>query len=160
MLSITLRPSYLLALLLVVMHALALASTWLVPLVLAAKIGTAVVLTSSLALSLQQHVWRAGKRSVHAIRLNGECDMSLQRQDGVWLEVTLLPSSFISPYLTVLNLSLEGERRARHVVILPDAMDAEQFRQLRVWLRWRCKARNSDLPQHPEGHKSAQRTQS
>lgn len=147
MLSITLRPSYLLALLLVAMHALALTSAWLVPLALAAKIGTAVPLTASLALSLQRHVWRAGKRSVRAIRLNGECDISLQGKDGVWLEITLLPSSFISPYLTVLNLSLEGESMARHVVLLPDAIDKEQFRQLRVWLRWKCKSQNSDLPQ-------------
>ena len=142
MLSITLRPSYLLALLLVVMHALALASAWLVPLALAAKIGVAVVLVSSLALSLQQHMWRAGKRSVRAIRLTGECDVSLQGRDGVWLETIILPSSFISPYLTVLNLSVEGEKRARHVVLLPDAMDTEQFRQLRVWLRWRCGSKN------------------
>jgi toxin CptA len=147
MLSITLHPSYLLALFLVAMHALALASVWLVPLVLAAKIGTAVVLASSLVLSLRQHVWRAGKRSVRAVRLTGECDMSLQGQDATWLEAAILPSSFISPYLTVLNLNIEGERRARHVVILPDAMDAEQFRQLRVWLRWKCKSQNSDLPQ-------------
>ena len=147
MLSITLRPSYLLALLLVAMHALAVVSAWLVPLVLAAKFGVAAVLASSLVLSLRQHVWRAGKRSVRAIRLTGECDMSLQGQDGVWLETAILPSSFISPYLTVLNLSIEGEKRARHVVILPDVVDVEQFRQLRVWLRWRCKAENSDLPQ-------------
>lgn len=153
MLSITLRSSYLLALLLVVMHALAMASVWLVPLALAVKIGTAVALASSLALNLRQHAWRAGKRSVRAIRLNGECDMSLQGQDGVWLETKILPSSFISPYLTVLNLKAERERRARHVVILPDAMGAEQFRQLRVWLRWRCKAGNSDLPQSHREHR-------
>lgn len=141
MLSITLRPSYLLALFLVAMHALALLSVWLVPLVLVVKIGTAIVFATTLAFGLRQHVWRAGNRSVCAIRLTGECDLSLQGQDGVWLEVKLLPSSFVSPYLTVLNLSLEGESRARHVVLLPDAMDAEQFRQLRVWLRWRCKSK-------------------
>lgn len=153
MLSITLRPSCLLGLLLVAMHALALLSAWQVPLALVAKIGVAALLASSLALSLRQHVWRAGKRSVRAIRLTGECDLSLQGQDGAWLEAAILPSSFISPYLTVLNLQLEGERRARHVIILPDAMDSEQFRQLRVWLRWKCKSPKSDLPQ------SAQRTQ-
>lgn len=150
MLSITLRHSYLLVLFLVAMHALALACVWLVPLALAAKIGVAVGVVSSLVLSLRHHVWRAGRRCVRAIRLNGECDISLQGQDGVWLEVKLLPNSFVSPYLTVLNLSLEGERRARHVVLLPDVMDAEQFRQLRVWLRWRCKAVNSDLLQRTQ----------
>lgn len=145
MLSITLRPSYLLAALLVVMHALAMTSVWLVPLALAMKIGTAVLLASTLTLSLRQHVQRAGRRSVRAIRLNAECEISLQGQDGTWQKATLQPSSFVSPYLSVLNFQLEGEKRVRHVVVLPDAVDAEQFRQLRVWLRWKCKS--SDLLQ-------------
>jgi len=31
-----------------------------------------------------------------------------------------------------------GSRLAKHLVILPDAIDAEDFRRLRVWLKWRC----------------------
>jgi toxin CptA len=138
MLSITLRPSYLLALMLAAMHALALISVWLVPLPLTAKIGAAVVLMLSLVLTLRRHVWRTGKQAIRAIRLSGECDVAVQGQDSEWQEVVLLPSSFVSDYLTVLNLRLEGEKLARHVVILPDAIDAEQFRQMRVWLRWKC----------------------
>jgi toxin CptA len=137
MLSITLRISDLLALFLVVMHALAFVSVWLV-LPLAAKIGAAVVLMLSLVLTLRRHVWRTGKQAIRAIRLSGECDVAVQGQDSEWQEVVLLPSSFVSDYLTVLNLRLEGEKLARHVVILPDAIDAEQFRQMRVWLRWKC----------------------
>ena len=58
---------------------------------------------------------------------------------------TLLGSSFVEPYLTVLELKplepLKSWRRfsSRSVVILPDGIDAEGFRQLRVLLRWKWK---------------------
>lgn len=48
----------------------------------------------------------------------------------------LLGSSVVTPYLTVLNIALDGVRRTRNVVILPDSMDATSFRQLRVLLKW------------------------
>jgi hypothetical protein len=38
-----------------------------------------------------------------------------------------------------LNLNANGERLARHVVILPDAINSEDFRKLRVLLRWKYK---------------------
>jgi toxin CptA len=56
-----------------------------------------------------------------------------------------LGSSFVAPYLTVLELKPLGAGglwqrfRTRSVVILPDGIDAEEFRQLRVLLRWKWK---------------------
>jgi toxin CptA len=44
--------------------------------------------------------------------------------------------SFVTDWLTILVLAQEGRRRARHVVITPDNVDAGDFRRLRVWLRW------------------------
>ena len=46
----------------------------------------------------------------------------------------LLGSSFISPRVTVLNFSL-GHWRRRHLVLLPDNVDPEEVRRLRVCLR-------------------------
>ena len=50
-------------------------------------------------------------------------------------------NTVVTGYLTVLNCQLkEATFRqkifALHVIILPDAVDAEDYRQLRVWLRW------------------------
>jgi len=44
--------------------------------------------------------------------------------------------SLVTPFITVLNVLPQGARLARSVVILPDSLDAESFRQLRVWLKW------------------------
>jgi toxin CptA len=44
------------------------------------------------------------------------------------------------PWLTVLNLKLPGKRLVRHVILLPDALDENEFRRLRVWLRWGSQA--------------------
>lgn len=57
----------------------------------------------------------------------------------------LLGSSFVAPYLTVLELKPLGFQKLwqrfspRSVVILPDGIDKEEFRQLRVLLRWKWK---------------------
>jgi toxin CptA len=55
---------------------------------------------------------------------------------GEWLDCELLPSSFVSHSLTILNLRVRGNRRARHVVLCCDNVNAEDFRRLRIWLRW------------------------
>lgn len=45
----------------------------------------------------------------------------------------LLPPSFVHPMLVVLNLSCRGKRRS--VVLVPDNIDADLLRRLRVRLR-------------------------
>jgi len=50
--------------------------------------------------------------------------------------VRVLGSSYVSGWLTVLNLQTSDGRKCRSVVILPDAADMEPCRRLRVWLRW------------------------
>lgn len=51
----------------------------------------------------------------------------------------LLTSSFVHPKLTVVNLKILGKPwycRYRSFVFLPDNIDAETFRRLRIRLRW------------------------
>lgn len=59
---------------------------------------------------------------------------SVQEQRGV-----LMSSTFVHPYLTVVNLKLQEVpwyARVRSFVFVPDNIDAETFRHLRVRLRW------------------------
>ena len=56
--------------------------------------------------------------------------------DGTEYEVKVLASSFVASYLTILNYRIEGKFRQRSILLLPDNVDAEAFRQFRVWLRW------------------------
>ena len=62
--------------------------------------------------------------------------MEVLQRDGHWSPATVLRSSFVLPWLVVLHLRLEGRRLMLPVVLLPDSMGNDDFRRLRVWLRW------------------------
>jgi toxin CptA len=67
--------------------------------------------------------------------------LKLIRKDGKHLKARVLADSVVTPYLTAVHFSYESatflERIfGQHLIILPDALDAESYRQLRVWLRW------------------------
>ncbi|MDH3287098.1 MAG: hypothetical protein OEP48_05150 [Betaproteobacteria bacterium] len=55
---------------------------------------------------------------------------------GEWLDCELLPSSFVSHRLTILNLRVRGTQRTRYVMLCGDNVDPADFRRLRAWLRW------------------------
>jgi hypothetical protein len=48
----------------------------------------------------------------------------------------VLPGSFVAPWLTIVRWVPPGARFSRSLVILPDMLDAESFRRLRMVLRW------------------------
>lgn len=55
-----------------------------------------------------------------------------------WLDAELSPETVVWPWLVVLHYRLAGAHRPVARVILPDSLDEEDFRRLRVWLKWRC----------------------
>lgn len=137
-LTIEVGPSRRLAGLLLGMHGFAAAMLGLAPLPhwLAALLMP--VLLGSAWHTLRRDGFRKVRHSLVAVRLDAECNCEFQTRAGAWQEAVLLGSSFVAPYLTVLNLKPAGGRLVKHLVILPDAVNAEDFRRLRVWLKWRC----------------------
>ena len=69
-----------------------------------------------------------------ALRADGRLDF--ERADGITGVASVLAQSTVSAWLTVLLLSLSGRREA--LCILPDMLSPEDFRVLRLWLRWRA----------------------
>ena len=80
---------------------------------------------------------RAGNGAVVVLRIASDNRLSIGLRDGRWHEGEVLGSTTVTAFLTVINLRVIGERRMRSVVILPDCMAPEDYRRLRVWLRWR-----------------------
>lgn len=80
--------------------------------------------------------------SVVALTVNVKNELQIMRRDGVQLpDLSVCADSVVTPYLTVVHVYAKNAplwRRifARHLIILPDAVDTESYRQLRVWLRW------------------------
>ncbi len=74
--------------------------------------------------------------SVVAIEIGSDNKLSVQTNRGEWDECEVLGSTYVTSYLTILNLR-QSDRGTRRIVILPDSINAEDFRKLRVWLRWK-----------------------
>ncbi len=80
--------------------------------------------------------------SVVALDVNTKNELQLTRLDGARLtDVMVCRDSVATPYLTVIHYqagkaSLLRRLSISNLVILPDALDAGSYRQLRVWLRW------------------------
>lgn len=138
MLAIPLNPSKILATLLGSMHGLCIALLWLLPVGNALKILLGTFLLGSLAFYLGRDYFFAFPQTIVAFRLEADCGCAFQTRRGDWVEASLLGTSFVSPYLAVLNLKPGNSRLARHIVLLPDSLEKEEFRQLRVLLRWKC----------------------
>ena len=137
-LTIEAGPSRLLAGLLVIMHGFAAALFWLVPLPNWFVLLLMPVFLISAWHALRREAFRTLQHSLVAFRFDADGRCEFQTRAGVWHEAELLSSSFVAPYLTVLNLKPADGRRVQNLVILHDAVNAEDFRRLRVWLKWRC----------------------
>ncbi len=100
-------------------------------------LATIVLLVSSLGHTLWRYAWLRSAQSVVSLRLTGKhvCQARLLSDDC--LDYTIDNGTFVAPYLTVLCLKTNRYLQRRTVVILPDGIDSESFRQLRVWLRWK-----------------------
>ena len=75
-----------------------------------------------------------GANGVCTFRL---CERAIEVEDagGGLREGELRDGSFVSPWLTILRWRPVGALRDRTIVILPDMLDADAFRALRVFLR-------------------------
>ncbi|MGZ8230308.1 MAG: protein YgfX [Burkholderiales bacterium] len=136
MVRATLRPSYLLGAVLALVHVVAAAIVLTLELSLPGAAGLNLAIAGSLLRAVFRDALLISKSSVRAIEVRDRTAAAVQRRDGVWREGRVLGTTYVTPALTVLNLKLPNERSRRHVLILPDSLDPEEFRALRVLLRW------------------------
>lgn len=149
MLTIYFQSSKALAALLVFMHLLSLLLVWLMPLPLWFQLPISSVLLVSATFYLKRDALLTAQNSTIALQVHSDCQCEIQNRLGEWEDVELLGTSFVAPYLTVLNFKIAGKRLAKHVVIFPDAVDSEHFRQLRVLLKWKCNRFPREASTHP-----------
>lgn len=86
-------------------------------------------------------LWRLGTAS-EDIMLRCLDSGTLELKRGTeWGEAEMLAGGIVWPFLSVLRLYCEG--RHIFVAVLPDSMEHETFRRLRVWLRWKAANRRN-----------------
>jgi toxin CptA len=148
-------------------HFAAIGLLWPLILPVSAKLAGSAFLVVSLVFYLRRYALLRSPDSAMYIELSEEMICTLETRRGHRVVCTLLGSSFVAPYLTLLELKpLKRQETtklpshpdrlkrwggffARSIVILPDAIDAEQFRQLRVLLRWKWKDPKEKNPMGP-----------
>ena len=141
MLNIRLKPSGYLTLLLSAVHTIAIGLVLALPLPIGLKLVTTLVFCVSLVFYLKRNARLAAPNSIIALEIMEDCACAIETRSGKRLDCILLPTSYVSASLTILNLKANGEMLARHVVILPDSINPEDFRKLRVLLRWKFKTK-------------------
>jgi toxin CptA len=77
---------------------------------------------------------------VASLILGGDGDIEIVGVDGTASEAVVHPHTLVLSFLVVLLYRSQG--RLRFLTLLGDSLAAEDFRRLRLWLRWRSTAAN------------------
>ena len=134
---LNLKPSYLLAAILASAAISACIILAFMPLALELKSAVVVLVIMSTA----YHVLDALLRlpwSLVGLELNSKGELHVRLRDGEKQSALVLGDSVVLSYLTILNLKISGRRWRRHMLVTPDRVEPDAFRQLRVWLHWGC----------------------
>lgn len=87
--------------------------------------------------------WRLfqGRQSIRQLRLerDGRLELTfLEPAAGydVVVDARVEPQTLVTPWLCVLRLRLLESNKVLNLTLLPDSLNAADYRQLRLWLRW------------------------
>ena len=134
-LRVELKPSRRLAFLLGAAHGGALLLLMTLPLPFWILGLIAALLLWSAVRTISRHSQRIGAHAVNALELIDRSLLQFRTGDGVWRRGQLLGSSTITVGFVLLNIRPDRGGNL-HVVIPSDGMGIDDFRHLRVWLRW------------------------
>ncbi|MCM8612216.1 MAG: hypothetical protein NFW15_08110 [Candidatus Accumulibacter sp.] len=72
----------------------------------------------------------------NGVRLGAHGDLALRHASGSIVACQVQPETTVFGRLVVLRVR-DDQARRRSLTLLPDSLPTEQFRLLRLWLRWR-----------------------
>jgi len=130
-----LHPSRQLFICIVFFHALLIGVLLFIPFSYSVLASLCVVLLCSMTYYVLRDAGLKLENACVALRVEDD-GVVLINSKGLESLGQLLSSSVVTPHLLVLNVKLLGERRRRNVIVMPDSMDAQSFRHLRVVLKW------------------------
>jgi len=141
-LTVHLKLSRQLTIILSLSHFVAANALWPLVLPFTVNLVSVAIVLISLIYYLKKDALLSARNAVVAFELSDEMQCTLTTQSGESIVCTIQGSTFVAPYLTVLNLKPENQFFTQSIVILPDNIDTEVFRRLRVLLRWKWRDAN------------------
>lgn len=134
-LTVSLKPSRTLATILILAHATSGILLAVLPLPLWLKVaGVALVLIAAWHY-VRHYALLNTPNAVRELRMLPDGKIDILRSD--WQSARLTGEQFVHPLLTIVRCRVENSGLPIAIVILPDMLDAESFRMLRVRLKWR-----------------------
>jgi hypothetical protein len=101
------------------------------------------------ARAVRRDAWRRHSGAVRLLRLDGNLDVRAVTASGRALRGRVLPATYVGSRLTTLVWRADGARVARTECLVSDSLPAEDFRRLRVQLRY---GRSEDSDGAPASH--------
>jgi len=102
------------------------------PAAAAAVVAAGIALSAFVQLRVALH---RTPEAVTGLELSADGGVAVAGPADEWTAARLRSAAVPAPWLAVVTLR-DGWGRRRTVVVLPDALDRDAFRRLRVWLRW------------------------
>jgi toxin CptA len=135
------KPSITLTLIISVMGIGAGAILILPALIWQIKLMLGIIILSAVMYSVCQYCLLLLPWSCVALNVSSSNQVQLVYKSGKFLSVEVCRDSVVAPYLTVVNCKVQDSNIfvrlfSPHLVIVSDMLNAEDYRQLRVWLRW------------------------
>lgn len=135
-LAVALKPSRIHAAILLIAHAMSAILIVILPLPLGFKLlGTAIIVIACLYY-MRRYALLNTQSSVRELRMLSDGKLEIFRTD--WKSAELTGEQFVHPWFTIIRCRTETDRWPISIVILRDMLDTEQFRMLRVRLKWRA----------------------
>jgi toxin CptA len=144
--NISVSPSVRLAVALCVGHLAAAGVLWLLPVPVLLKGAVSLAIAISLVYFVARDAALHAAKAIVALELKDGGGIAFRTRDGGRVDSELSASSFVSPALTIVVLKPRGKGRARRVILLPDSVDARDFRRLRMWMRWKHEGKEPQAP--------------
>ncbi len=132
---ITLKTSFLLNGALLIMYLGAFYWLWVFELNALIKLILLTALIVGFIYHARQYLFKTSKRAVKSMIWQEQDQWRLETATGDTINARLMGSSFVNPWLIVLNFKPEQGGRMLPAVVMPDSVDSTTFRRLSVKLR-------------------------
>lgn len=133
---IALKPSRVGLAAIVAMAASTLALIAFTPGPMALRILAATWIACAALHALHAAALQRGHRGARAVLVCRDGAIEVQDATGAWRTGSLRAGSFVAPWLTIVRWRPHAGRFDATIVLLPDMLPAEDFRRVRVLLRW------------------------
>jgi hypothetical protein len=135
-LRVSLRPSRIAAFAVVAIAAVSWAAVLVLSVPTIAHLVTGLALGGWARLQCRRHAWRTSPRAVVEVMLSSDAVVVVRHRDGTLVAGHVRSASFAHPFFTSIVWRPDGARLSRSVPLLPDMLGVDDYRRLRVLLRY------------------------